>query len=115
MSSSLLLHSLTILGCLALASGHECNATGNCTERSDSTSQLLMVFGGAPYLEMVEVVSLISLDGDPPVPECLTNLNPFPTLMFGACGASLTDGKMSKYPWKFSFSHHIQDPGMGSN
>ena len=37
-------------------------------------------------------VSLLALDGDPSVPECLQNLNPLPKGFYGSCHATLTDG-----------------------
>ena len=93
-----------------------------------------MVFGGSacgghkdgqergdPKDDEETAVTLLSLDGDPPVPECLTNLNPFPTpwydAIYDACGASLTDGRRlgSKKIFESFLSHAIsssnrQDP-----
>ena len=77
--SSLFLYVLYILGVIALASGQE---------------QLLMVFGGLPWRPNVKNVTLLSLDGGPPVPECLQNLNRHPRGLRESCPAALGDGKL---------------------
>ena len=72
-----------LFGILALVSGQ---------------NQLLMVFGGrgcevlqdCPYPNNV---TLISLDGGPPVPDCLRNLGPPPKRLYSACQATLGEGK----------------------
>ena len=61
--------------------------------------QLLMVFGGRGCEVIQDCdypsnVTLISLDGGPPVPHCLQNLGPHPKRLYGACQAALGDGKM---------------------
>ena len=77
--SSYLVRSLAILlGCLAAST-------------SGQQSQLLMVFGGYDYSANV---SLLSLDGGPPVPECLQNLNPLPVGLSLSCAATLGSGKL---------------------
>ena len=80
------LPSLAILGCVALALG-------------DTYTQLLMVTGGYPYWNNV---TLLSLDGGPPVPECLRDLNPHPKELFGSCSATLKNSK-SYWRWVKSF------------
>ena len=55
--------------------------------------QLLMVFGGLNVYDPLRNVTLISLDGGPPVPECLQNLSPAPKLLYSACQAALGEGK----------------------
>ena len=78
--SSLLFGFLSILGVIALASGQE---------------QLLMVFGGLPWRgPALKNVTLLSLDGGPPVPECLQNLNRHPRGLRESCPAALGDGKL---------------------
>ena len=71
-------HLLVELCILALASGQE---------------QLLMVFGGLNVYDPLRNVTLLSLDGGPPVPECLQNLSPAPKLLYSACQAALGEGK----------------------
>lgn len=58
---------------------------------TETKAQLLMVFGGEPYSNDV---TLLSLDGDPPVPECLQNLNPHPKQLSGSCAATLGNSKL---------------------
>ena len=79
--SSLLFHFLSILVVIALASGQE---------------QLLMVFGGLPYIPQNKNVTLLSLDGGPKVPECLQNLNQHQRGLWDTCQATLGDGKFYK-------------------
>ena len=38
-------------------------------------------------------VALLSLDGEPPVPECLQNLTPPPIGFAGSCSGTLGDGE----------------------
>ena len=74
---------ITILAFIALASGQE---------------QLLMIFGGEPGglegLRNGKNVTLLSLDGGPPVPECLQNLNPHPRRLYNSCQGTLGEGKL---------------------
>ena len=70
--------SLFILGLLGFAVGQE---------------QLLMVFGGEPTINSNKV-TLLSLDGGPPVPSCLQNLNPLPKRLYSSCAAALGEGKL---------------------
>ena len=58
---------------------------------TETKAQLLMVFGGEPYSNNV---TLLSLDGDPPVPDCLQNLNPHPKQLSGSCSATLRNSKL---------------------
>ena len=69
---------LLILGLLGFTLGQE---------------QLLMVFGGEPSINSNKV-TLLSLDGGPPVPSCLQNLNPHPKRLFSSCAAALGEGKL---------------------
>ena len=69
---------LLILGLLGFTQGQE---------------QLLMVFGGEPSINSNKV-TLLSLDGGPPVPSCLQNLNPHPKRLFSSCVAALGEGKL---------------------
>ena len=70
-----------------------------CLLVSGQEQQLLMVFGGrgceviqdCPYPDNV---TLLSLDGGPPVPDCLKNLGPPPKRLYSACQATLGDGKL---------------------
>jgi len=66
-------------GFVAIASGQE---------------QLLMVTGGDPFWPDSKNVTLLSLDGGPPVPECLQNLNPHPRRLYDSCSATLGEGKI---------------------
>ena len=72
-------HLLVALCILALVSGQE---------------QLLMVFGGLNVYDPLRNVTLLSLDGGPPVPECLQNLSPAPKLLYSACQAALGPNKL---------------------
>ena len=71
-----LLQFLAILGCLATVV---------------SGQQLLMVFGGEPFSNNV---TLLSLDDDTPVPECLQDLNPHPKQLYASCSATLRNSKL---------------------
>ena len=75
-----LLQFLAILGCLATVV---------------SGQQLLMVLG-YPFSN----VTLLSLDDDTPVPECLQDLNPHPKQLYASCSATLRN---SKLPAAFHF------------
>ena len=77
--TSIYLHVLLFFGVVLLASGQE---------------QLLMVLGGLPNRPNGKNVTLISLDGGPPVPECLEELNPHPRNLWGSCQATLGNGKL---------------------
>ena len=68
---------ITVVGFIALSSGQQ---------------QLLMFSGGNVLHRDSRNVTLISLDGGPPVPECLQNLNRHPKLLQGSCSATLGDG-----------------------
>ena len=57
--------------------------------------QLLMVTGGDPFWPDSKNVTLLSLDGGPPVPECLQNLNPHPRGLYDSCSATLGEGKLN--------------------
>ena len=65
-----------------------CLDSSNGTE--ETVSQFLMVFGGEPYSNNV---TLVSLDGAPPVPDCLQNLSPHPKQLIGSCSAALGSSK----------------------
>ena len=90
--SFLFLHLLSILGVIALASGQE---------------QLLMVFGGLPFRPDTKNVTLLSLDGNPPVPECLQNLSRHPRGLWSSCPALtwVGDDHDGKLQWKFRKSN----------
>ena len=49
------------------------------------------MFGGYEYSPNV---SLVSLDGGPPVPDCLQNLNPHPEGLSLSCAATLGSSKL---------------------
>ena len=55
-----------------------------------------MVFGGRSISNYRNNVTLLSLDGGPPVPECLKNLGPPPKRLYSACQATLGEGKLKK-------------------
>ena len=79
------LHSLVACGILASALAQE--------------QQLLMVFGGRGCevlqgCDYLNNVTLLSLDGGPPVPECLEDLGPAPKRLYSACQATLGDGML---------------------
>ena len=74
---------LTVLGFIAMTSGKE---------------QFLMFSGGA-VRRGSRNVTLISLDGSPPVPECVQNIKPHPRLLASPCSATIGDGE-----WK-TLSH----------
>ena len=80
---AMLLRLVTILAFIALASGQE---------------QLLMIFGGEPGglegFRNGKNVTLLSLDGGPPVPECLQNLNLHPRRLYNSCQATLGEGRL---------------------
>ena len=62
-----------------------------------------MIIGGrtcpyddCPYDEkLTDDVELVSLDGNP-VPDCLSNLNPFPYAIFGSVGAAMAPGMLEQ-------------------
>ena len=67
--------------------------------------QLLMVFGGDPCF-FSNKVTLLSLDGGPPVPECLQDISPHPRRLTMACTASLGEGKLLLVNILFKFTFH---------